>query len=138
MDIKNRIEELVEKINRWNHEYYTLDKPSVSDQEWDSAMHELKKLEAENPEYINEYSPTQRVGDKILDRFEKVTHKIPLFSLSDIFSESEIRDFDEKIRKEVTNPEYVCELKIDGLAVSLMYEKGRLVRGATRGDGVIG
>lgn len=138
MNIKARIDELISKINRWNYEYYTLDNPSVSDQEWNSAMHELKKLENEHPEYARVDSPTQRVGDKVLDKFEKVTHKIPLFSLSDIFSESEVIVFDEKIKKEGINPSYVCELKIDGLAVSLTYEKGVLVRGATRGDGVIG
>jgi DNA ligase (NAD+) len=138
MDIKKRIDELVEKINKWNHEYYTLDKPSVSDQEWDSAMHELKKLENENPEYIREDSPTQRVGDTILDEFQKVTHKIPLMSLSDIFSENEVRLFDERIRKEGITPHYVCELKIDGLAVSLTYKSGMFTLGATRGDGVVG
>jgi DNA ligase (NAD+) len=138
MDTKKHIDELVEKINKWNHEYYTLDEPSVSDQEWDSAMHELKKMERDYPEYIREDSPTQRVGDKVLDEFKKVTHKIPLMSLSDIFSESEVRLFDERIKKEGITPHYVCELKIDGLAVSLTYKKGLFTLGATRGDSVVG
>lgn len=138
MNIKARIDELVEIINGWNYEYYTLDTPSVSNQEWDSAMRELKKLEESHPEYLRKDSPTRRVGDVILEKFEKVKHKIPLFSLEDVFSKEEIIDFDEKVRKEINNPSYVCELKIDGLAISLSYEKGSLVRGATRGDGIIG
>lgn len=138
MDAKKRINELVEKINKWNYEYYTLDVPSVSNQEWDSAMRELKRLEEKYPEYARKDSPTRRVGDVILEKFQKVTHKIPLFSLEDVFSKDEVREFDEKIKKAGIIPSYVCELKIDGLAISLSYEKGILVRGATRGDGVIG
>jgi len=138
MNIKDRINELVDKINIWNYEYYTLDKPSVSNLEWDSAMRELKNLEKEYPEYSRKDSPTRRVGDVILEKFEKVTHKIPLFSLEDVFSKEEVREFDEKVRKTINNPSYVCELKIDGLAISLSYEKGILVKGATRGDGTIG
>lgn len=138
MDINKRIDELVENLNKWNYEYYTLDTPSVSDLEWDSAMHELKKLEAAYPEYVRSDSPTIRVGDVVLDKFEKATHKIPLFSLEDIFDENEVVAFDERIKKEGIIPHYVCELKIDGLAVSLTYEQGLLVRGATRGDGIVG
>ena len=138
MDAKIRIDELINKINKWNYEYYTLDNPSVPDQEWDSAIYELKRLELKYPEYVREESPTRRVGGTILDKFEKAVHKIPLFSLSDIFNENEVIAFDERIKKEKIKPTYVCELKIDGLAVSLTYEKGLLVRGATRGDGVIG
>lgn len=138
LDIKKRVDELVENLNKWNYEYYTLDTPSVSDLEWDSAMHELKKLEAAYPEYVRSDSPTTRVGDIVLDKFEKAIHKIPLFSLEDIFDKNEVVDYDERIKKEGIIPHYVCELKIDGLAVSLTYEKGLLVRGATRGDGVVG
>ena len=138
MNIKDRINQLIDQINKWNYEYYTLDNPSVSNQEWDSVMRELKTLEEKHPEYLRSDSPTRRVGDAILEKFEKVVHKIPLFSLEDVFSKEEIIDFDEKVRKEVENPSYVCELKIDGLAISLSYEKGLLVRGATRGDGTIG
>ncbi len=138
MNIKLRIEELVNKINNWNYEYYILDNPTVSDQEYDSAFKELEKLEQNYPEYIKEDSPTKRVGSSILEKFEKVKHSIPLLSLSDAFSESELKDFDSRIIKEGINPEYVCELKIDGLSVSLTYAKGNLIRGATRGDGTIG
>lgn len=138
MDIRKRIDELVEQLNKWNYEYQVLDNPTVSDQEYDNKRHELEKLEEQYPDYIREDSPTQRVGGGVLDEFKKVTHKIPLLSLSNVFNESEIRAFDDRIKKEGVNPHYVCELKIDGLAVSLTYEKGLFVRGATRGDGVIG
>lgn len=138
MDIKLRIEELIKKINKWNYEYHILDNPSVSDQEYDSAYKELEQLEEKYPEYAKEDSPTRKVGDVVQEKFNKVKHKIPLFSLSDAFNESELRDFDSKIIKKEITPKYVCELKIDGLSVSLSYEKGKLVRAATRGDGTIG
>lgn len=138
MDAKKRIDELVDNLNKWNYEYQVLDNPSVSDQEYDNNRHELEKLEALYPEYIRDDSPTQRVGGGVLEEFKKVTHKVPLLSLSNVFNESEIRAFDERIKKEGVNPTYVCELKIDGLAVSLTYEKGKLALGATRGDGVVG
>ncbi|MDD2202963.1 MAG: NAD-dependent DNA ligase LigA [Bacilli bacterium] len=138
LDIKNRINELVKMLNKWNYEYQVLDNPTVSDQEYDDRRRELEKLEKKHPEYIREDSPTQRVGGGVLEEFKKVTHKIPLLSLSNVFNEDEIRNFDERIRKEGINPHYVCELKIDGLAVSLSYEKGVLVQGATRGDGIVG
>ncbi|MDD4298363.1 MAG: NAD-dependent DNA ligase LigA [Bacilli bacterium] len=138
MDIQKRIEELVIKLNKWDYEYHTLDNPSVSDQEYDNHLRELEKLEEKHPQYIRDDSPTQRVGNHILDKFSKVTHAIPLFSLRDVFNENEIRDFDQRIKKEGINPQYVCELKIDGLAVSLTYKDGSLVRAATRGDGVVG
>jgi DNA ligase (NAD+) len=138
MDIKKRINELVDNMNRWNYEYHVLDKPSVSDQEYDARRRELETLEEKYPEYIREDSPTQRVGGGVLEEFKKVSHKIPMLSLGNVFNESEVKIFDEKIRKEGIDPNYVCELKIDGLAVSLTYEKGKLVRGATRGDGVVG
>lgn len=138
MDKEKRINELIEIINKLNYEYYTLDNPSVSDQEYDRYMQELIKLETSYPEYVRDDSPTTRIGGETLTDFVKVNHKIPLLSLSNVFNESEVRSFDEKIKREGIIPKYVCELKIDGLAVSLTYEKGKLVRGATRGDGVIG
>ena len=138
MNIKDRIDELVKIINEADYNYHTLDNPTITDQEYDKYIRELFELEEKYPEYINESSPTQRVGGKVLDSFNKITHKITMMSLSNVFNEDEVRNFDEKIRKEGIVPEYVCELKIDGLSVSLIYEKGRLVSAATRGDGVIG
>ncbi|MBQ1812775.1 MAG: NAD-dependent DNA ligase LigA [Bacilli bacterium] len=138
MDIKKRIDELVDIITEADYNYHTLDNPTISDQEYDKYLRELFDLEEQYPEYIREDSPTRRVGGKVLDEFKKITHKIPMMSLSNVFNESEIRDFDERIRKEGIIPEYVCELKIDGLSVSLIYEHGKLISGATRGDGVVG
>ena len=136
--IEKRYEELIKIINEADYNYHTLDKPTISDQEYDKYLRELFDLEYAHPEIARSDSPTQRAGGKILDGFEKVTHKIPMLSLSNVFNESEIINFDEKIRKEGINPKYVCELKIDGLSVSLQYEKGKLVKAATRGDGEIG
>ena len=138
MNIKERIDELVKIINEADYNYHTLDNPTISDQEYDKYIRELFDLEKEYPEYIREDSPTQRVGSKVLDSFNKITHKIPMMSLSNVFNEDEVRSFDERIKKENIVPEYVCELKIDGLSVSLIYEKGKLVSAATRGDGVVG
>lgn len=135
-DIK-RIDELVELLNKYNHEYYILDMPSVSDAEYDRLMQELIYLENKT-NYVRSDSPTIRVGGVVLSKFEKVTHKIRLFSLGNVFNEEEIREFDERIRKVDFNPEYVCELKIDGLSVSLEYVDGVLFRASTRGDGVVG
>ena len=136
--MKERMNELIDIINEADYNYHTLDNPTITDQEYDKFLRELNEIEEEHPEWIREDSPTQHAGGKIIDSFEKVTHKIPMMSLSNVFSESEIASFDEKIRKENINPQYVCELKIDGLSVSLLYEKGKLVRAATRGDGVTG
>lgn len=136
--IEKRIDELIKILNRASYEYHTLDMPSISDQEYDDYYAELKKLETENPHLVREDSPTVRIGSVVIDGFEKVTHEIPMMSLGDIFNEEEIRDFDSKVRKVVKNPTYICELKIDGLSVSLLYENGKLVRGATRGDGTTG
>lgn len=138
MDIKNKIDELINIINKSNYEYYILDKPSLSDQEYDRYMQQLISIEQKYPEFIRSDSPTQRVGTFVLENFVKAKHDIPMFSLGNVYNEEEIRDFDKKIRKEYKNPSYVCELKIDGLAVSLTYKQGKLTRGATRGDGVIG
>lgn len=136
--MKDRIDELVSILNRASYEYYTLDDPSITDQEYDSYMDELIKLEEKYPELIREDSPTKRIGGEVISEFKKVTHSIPMMSLGDIFNEEEVVDFDKKVKKVVSNPSYVCELKIDGLSVSLIYENGKLVRGATRGDGTIG
>jgi len=133
-----RMQELIDLINKYNYEYYTLDKPSVTDQEYDRVMQELIALEEKYPDQILPDSPTQRVGGLIIDEFTKVTHEIPMFSLGNVFNEDEIRDFDARIAREVGSRQYVCELKIDGLAVSLEYENGVLKRAATRGDGVTG
>ena len=138
MDIKKRIDELVELLNKYNHEYYILDKPSVSDSEYDRLMQELISLEEKYPEYKSSISPTERVGSKVLSSFVKVRHKLPMLSLGNVFNYEEIEKFDERIKKEGYNPTYVAELKIDGLAISLIYEKGILVRGLTRGDGTVG
>ena len=136
--MKERMEELIEIINEADYNYHTLDNPTITDQEYDKYLRELIEIEESRPEWIREDSPTQHAGGKIIEGFEKVTHKIPMMSLSDVFSESEVIAFDERIQKEGFHPEYVCELKIDGLSVSLLYEKGKLVRAATRGDGTIG
>ncbi len=133
-----RMNELIDIINEADYNYHTLDNPTITDQEYDKYLRELIEIEENHPEWIREDSPTQHAGGKIIEGFEKVNHKIPMMSISDVFSESEVIAFDERIRKEGINPEYVCELKIDGLSVSLLYEKGKLVRAATRGDGTTG
>lgn len=136
--MKERMEELIKIINEADYNYHTLDNPTITDQEYDKYLRELIEIEEAHPDWIKEESPTQHAGGKIIDSFNKVSHKIPMMSLSDVFSESEIIAFDSRIKKEGVIPEYVCELKIDGLSVSLLYEKGKLVRAATRGDGTIG
>ena len=136
--MKDRMLELIDIINEADYNYHTLDNPTITDQEYDKYLRELFEIEEEHPEWIQDNSPTQHAGGKIIEGFEKVTHRIPMMSLSDVFSESELISFDERIRKEGINPLYMCELKIDGLSVSLHYEKGKLVTAATRGDGVIG
>ena len=136
--MKERMNELIDIINEADYNYHTLDNPTISDQEYDKYLRELFEIEEEHPEWIREDSPTRHAGGKIIDGFEKVAHKIPMMSLSDVFSESEVIAFDERIKKEGINPKYMCELKIDGLSVSLLYEKGKLVRAATRGDGTVG
>ena len=136
--MKERMNELIDIINEADYNYHTLDNPTISDQEYDKYLRELFEIEEEHPEWIREDSPTRHAGGKIIEGFEKVAHKIPMMSLSDVFSESEVIAFDERIKKEGINPKYMCELKIDGLSVSLLYEKGKLVRAATRGDGTVG
>ena len=138
MDAKTRIEELVKILNEANYNYYVLDNPTITDQEYDKYLRELINLEEKYPEYVLFDSPTKRVGGEVLDKFSKITHKIPMLSLGNVFNEEEVRNFDNKIKKLGIDPEYVCELKIDGLSVSLIYENGILKSGATRGDGVVG
>ncbi len=138
MDISKRIEELVKILNEANYNYYVLDNPTITDQEYDKYIRELQILEEKYPDLAMVDSPTKRVGGEVLDKFSKVQHQIPMLSLGNVFNEEEVRDFDSKIRKMGINPEYVCELKIDGLSVSLVYEKGILIRGVTRGDGIVG
>lgn len=133
----DRMNEIIDIINKANYEYYALDNPTITDQEYDRYMQELIKIEENHPEWARDDSPTKRIGGEVISEFKKIVHEKPMLSLSNVFNEDEVRSFDEKIRKEV-NPNYVCELKIDGLSVSLLYEKGKLVRGATRGDGVTG
>lgn len=130
--------ELVALLNRYATEYYTSDNPSVSDSEYDRLYRELVELETAYPDQVLADSPTHRVGGKILDGFEKYSHQYPLYSLQDAFSREELEAFDARVRKEVAHPTYICELKIDGLSISLTYEKGILLAGATRGDGSIG
>ena len=135
----DRYNELVELINKANYEYHVLDNPTtLTDEEYDNYLREIYKIEQEHPELIREDSPTHKIGGIILDKFEKVTHNIPMMSLADVFNEDEIRDFDSKIKKEGIKPKYVCELKIDGLSVSLKYKNGILISAATRGDGITG
>ena len=136
--MNERMNELVALLNRYATEYYTSDNPSVSDSEYDRLYRELVELEAAYPDQVLADSPTHRVGGKVLDGFEKYSHQYPLYSLQDAFSREELEAFDARVRKELPHPTYICELKIDGLSISLTYEKGILVVGATRGDGSIG
>lgn len=136
--MNERMNELVALLNRYATEYYTSDNPSVSDSEYDRLYRELVELEAAYPDQVLADSPTHRVGGKVLDGFEKYSHQYPLYSLQDAFSREELEAFDARVRKELPHPIYICELKIDGLSISLTYEKGILVVGATRGDGSVG
>ena len=136
--MNERMKELVELLNRYATEYYTSDNPSVSDSEYDRLYRELVELEKAHPEQVLPESPTHRVGGKILDGFEKYSHQYPLYSLQDAFSREELDAFDARVRKELDDVTYICELKIDGLSISLTYEQGIFVAGATRGDGSIG
>lgn len=138
-EAEQRMIELREQLNRYNYEYYVLDAPTVPDAEYDRLMQELQTLEERFPELIDPHSPSQRVGATPLEAFEKVEHRVPMQSLANAFNEQDLIDFDRRVREKVgPNFSYVCELKIDGLAVSLTYENGLFVRGATRGDGTVG
>ena len=136
--MKARMKELVELLNRYAYEYYTKDAPSVSDSEYDQLYRELVELETAHPDEILPESPTHRVGGVVLKGFTKYQHQYPLYSLQDAFSREELEAFDQRVRKEFPSISYVCELKIDGLSISLTYENGVLVTGATRGDGSVG
>ena len=138
--IKEEIFKLVALLNKYSYDYYVEDNPQISDTEYDTLYKQLEKLEQEYPECILDNSPTQRVGDRVLDEFEKVIHKVPMLSLSNTFSIEDLRDFDSRISKLSSDNsiEYICELKIDGLAISINYENGKLVSAATRGDGTVG
>ena len=134
----DRMNEIIELLNKYAYEYYTLDKPSVEDAEYDRLMQELIRIESSHPEWVRLDSPTRKIGGEVISEFEKVTHRVPMMSLGNVFNEEEIRDFDEKVSKVFPNHEYVCELKIDGLAFNLEYKDGVFIRAATRGNGVVG
>lgn len=138
MNAQKRMEELIDILNKANYEYYVLANPTLEDMEYDKYLRELIDLENKYPTLARKDSPTKKIGGEVVDKFNKVKHNIPMMSLSNVFNEEEILNFDTKIRKEVNNPKYVCELKIDGLSVSLKYQKGLLITAATRGDGKIG
>jgi len=139
MSAEKRVKELHTLLNKYNYDYYVLDKPSVPDSEYDTLMKELLKLEEQFPEFQTPDSPSQRVGGAVLEMFEKVEHSIPMLSLGNAFNDQDLRDFDRRVKQEVGNQvSYVCELKIDGLAVSLKYENGLFIQGSTRGDGTVG
>ena len=138
MQPKETIEQLRQQLNELNYRYYVLNDPLMSDFEYDKLMRELQELETAHPQYDDPNSPTHRVGSDRANLFESVTHRFPMLSLANTYSEEEVVDFDARVRKEVGEAEYVCELKYDGTAISLLYEHGRLVRAATRGDGLMG
>lgn len=140
MNVENEILELRKKLEEHNYNYYVMDNPTISDFEYDAMMQRLIKLEEENPEFADENSPTKRVGGVALDEFEQVTHEVQMQSLGDVFSYDELMEFDQRVRQALggKTPEYVVEMKIDGLSVSLEYKSGRFFRGSTRGDGNVG
>ncbi|MCO6333791.1 NAD-dependent DNA ligase LigA [Staphylococcus epidermidis] len=137
-DVKKRVEKLHDLLNQYSYEYYVQDNPSVPDSEYDKLLHELIEIEEKYPEFKSPDSPTVRVGGEAQSSFEKVNHDTPMLSLGNAFNEEDLRKFDQRIRDSIGKVEYMCELKIDGLAVSLKYENGRFVQGLTRGDGTTG
>lgn len=138
VDLSSRVNELHDLLNQYSYEYYVEDNPSVPDSEYDKLLHELIKIEEEYPEYKTVDSPTVRVGGEAQASFNKVNHDTPMLSLGNAFNEDDLRKFDQRIREQIGNVEYMCELKIDGLAVSLKYVDGYFVQGLTRGDGTTG
>ena len=138
MNEKERIELLTKQLNEANYRYYVLDDPKMPDFEYDRLLRELEELEAQYPQLALKDTPTQRVGGQALSKFEKVTHAVPLMSLQDVFSLEELADFLSKILQEHPNTAFTVEPKVDGLSVALEYENGHFVRGATRGDGMVG
>ncbi|WP_323708407.1 NAD-dependent DNA ligase LigA [Mammaliicoccus sciuri] len=137
-DLKSRVKKLHQLLHRYNHEYHVLDNPTVPDSEYDQLLHELISIEEKHPELKTDDSPTVRVGGPPLSQFEKINHDTPMLSLGNAFNEEDLRKFDQRVREKVDNVRYTCELKIDGLAVSLKYVNGRFVQGLTRGDGTTG
>src|SRR5690606_6978044 len=138
-DALSRIEALTKELNDHNYKYYVLAQPSISDFDFDQKLAELAALEKDYPEFLDPDSPTQKVGGDITKQFQTVRHKWPMLSLSNTYSETELKDFDERVRKVLGDHfEYVCELKFDGLSISLTYERGLLTRAVTRGDGTQG
>ena len=137
-ELKSRVDELHHLLHKFNYEYHVLDNPSVPDSEYDKLLHELISIEEEHPELKTSESPTVRVGGPPLSQFEKINHDTPMLSLGNAFNEEDLRKFDQRVRDKVSNIKYTCELKIDGLAVSLKYDNGRFVQGLTRGDGTTG
>ena len=133
--MKERIEELRRWLNEQNRKYYIENAPEVSDFEFDERMHELQRLEAEYPEYADPNSPTNRVGSDLTNDFRTVEHRYPMLSLANTYSVDDLKEFFERVEREVGRVEYVCELKFDGTAISLTYVDGRLSQGVTRGDG---
>lgn len=138
-EAKEKINELVQLLNQYGFEYYVLDQPTVPDAEYDEKLKQLEELEEKFPEFVLDNSPTQRVGAKPLDKFEKVEHRVPMLSLGNAFNEADLRNFHRRVTELLQEPvAYTCELKIDGLAVALTYDNGKLVQGSTRGDGRVG
>src|SRR5438046_10281892 len=139
-NIQDEIESLREEIRHHEYRYYVLDDPEISDAEFDRLMNALKKLEAEHPDHITPDSPTQRVGGKPREGFVKVAHSIPMLSPDNAYSDVELRDWERRVHELSgrSDVDYVCELKLDGMSLALIYEDGRLVRGITRGDGSVG
>ena len=139
MNIEQKINELIDKINYHNERYYNEDNPEISDMEYDNLVKELIRLEEENPKLKRIDSPTNRVGGIALEKFNQITHKVPMLSLSNAYSDSDLKDFDKRVRDMVNESvEYVVEIKIDGLSVGITYNDGVFEKGATRGNGVIG
>ena len=136
--MKEKIKTLRDRLHQYNYEYHVLDKPTISDYEYDRLFNELLNLETSYPEFYDKNSPTQKVGGTILDQFEKHEHSIPMYSLGNAFSADDLEQFDQRVRKAVQDPEYVVEMKIDGLAISLEYQGGLLERATTRGNGLVG
>ena len=137
-DILKRVEELTKILEQANYDYYVLDKPTLEDWQFDSYMQELLQLESNYPEYAFPNSPTKRVGGTVAQQFVKVTHKRPMLSLGNVFNEDDLLDFDRKVKEVSPEATYLCELKIDRLSGSIVYEDGQFVLGATRGNGVVG
>jgi len=138
MDIRNRIEELSKTLEHHNYLYYVMDRPEIQDYEYDAMLRQLEELEQQHPELAKPNSPTRRVGGAPLSQFEKVRHEVPMESLRDVFSFDEMREFDQRVREMDAEAVYTIEPKVDGLSVSLEYQDGVFVHGATRGDGLIG